>query len=47
MRARLVLEMVGDDGTPIATETVADLVKDAKGVEDLGLSLSEGMSFCI
>ncbi len=42
MRARLVLEMVGDDGRPIATETVADLMKDARGVEDLGLSLSEG-----
>lgn len=41
MRARLVLEMVGDDGRPIATETVADLVKDARGIEDLGLSLSE------
>jgi hypothetical protein len=42
MRARLVLEMMDDDGKPIATETVADLVKATRGVEDLGLSLSEG-----
>ena len=41
MRARVVLEMVGDNGETIATETVADLVKVTKGAEDLGLSLSE------
>lgn len=41
MRARLVLQMMGDDGETIATETVADLVKMTKGPEDLGLSLSE------
>lgn len=41
MRARLVLEIIGDDGETIATETVADLVKVTKGAEDLGLSLSE------
>lgn len=41
MRARLVLEIMGDDGETIGTETVADLVKVTKGAEDLGLSLSE------
>lgn len=41
MRARLVLQMMDDDGETIATETVADLAKVAKGAEDLGLSLSE------
>ena len=41
MRSRLVLEIVGDDGETIATETVADLVKVTTGAEDLGLSLSE------
>ncbi len=41
MRARLVLQMMDDDGETIATETVADLVKVTKGAEDLGLSLSE------
>lgn len=41
MRARLVLEIMGDDGEMIAMETVADLVKVTKGAEDLGLSLSE------
>lgn len=41
MRARLVLEIMGNDGETIATETVADLVKVTKGAEDLGLSLSE------
>ena len=40
MRARLVLEITGDDGETIGTETVADLVKVTKGAEDLGLSLS-------
>ncbi|MER9594096.1 hypothetical protein [Mesorhizobium sp. M0244] len=41
MRARLVLEIMVDDGETIATETVADLVKVTKGAGDLGLSLSE------
>jgi hypothetical protein len=41
MRARLVLQMMDDDGEAIATETVSDLVKVTKGAEDLGLSLSE------
>lgn len=41
MRARLVLEIIGDDGETIVTEAVADLVKVTKGAEDLGLSLSE------
>lgn len=29
MRARLVLQMIDDDGETVATETVADLVKRA------------------
>lgn len=41
MRARLVLQMMGDDGETIATETIADLVKVTQSAEDLGLSLSE------
>lgn len=44
MRARLILQMIDDDGEAIATETVADLVKVTKGAEDLGLSLSEAKS---
>ncbi len=44
-RARLVLEIMGDDGETIATETVADLVKVTKGADDLGLSLSEAKGF--
>tara|TARA_B100000614_G_scaffold226594_1_gene217257 strand:- start:950 stop:1456 length:507 start_codon:yes stop_codon:yes gene_type:complete len=41
MRARITLEMIGEDGETIATETVADLEIVTKGAEDLGLSLSE------
>lgn len=42
MRARIVLEIIGEDGTKIATEAVADLKKITNGAEDLGLSLAEG-----
>lgn len=42
MRARIVLEIIGEDGTKIATEAVAHLRKITNGAEDLGLSLAEG-----
>lgn len=44
MRARLILQMIDNDGETIATETVADLVKVTQGAEDLGLSLWEAKS---
>ncbi len=42
MRARITLEIIGDDGETIASVAVADLAKVTKGPEDLGLSLAEG-----
>ncbi|MER9217110.1 ISKra4 family transposase [Mesorhizobium sp. M0663] len=42
MRARILLEIIGEDGSTIATEAVADLEKASNGAEDLGLSLAEG-----
>ncbi|OQM74153.1 hypothetical protein BFN67_22400 [Pseudaminobacter manganicus] len=41
MRVCLVLEMIDDDGEPIAAEIVSDFKKVTKGAEDLGLSLAE------
>jgi hypothetical protein len=41
MRAQLILQMLNDDSEIVATDTVADLVKVTKRLEDLGLSLSE------
>jgi hypothetical protein len=42
MRARIMLEIIDDNGEPISTKEVADLHKKTKGAEDLGLSLSQG-----
>ncbi len=42
MRARIILEIIDDNGELIAMNQVADLNKKTKGAEDLGLSLLEG-----
>lgn len=42
MRARLILEIIDDNGELIATNEVADLDKTSRSAEDLGLSLLEG-----
>jgi len=42
MQVRIMLQIVGDDGTIGTTEEIADLTKVTKGAEDLGLSLAEG-----
>jgi hypothetical protein len=44
MRARIMLEIIDDNGEPISAKEVADLHKETKGAEDLGLSLSQGKS---
>ena len=42
MRAGITLQITADDGTPVAVEEVALLIKATEGAEDLGLSLIEG-----
>jgi hypothetical protein len=41
MQVRIMLQIVGDDGTIGSTEQVADLTKVTERAEDLGLSLAE------
>ena len=41
MQVKIMLQIVGDDGSIGATEEVADLTKVTEGAEDLGLSLAE------
>jgi hypothetical protein len=41
MQVRIMLQIVGDDGTVGALEDVASLTKVTEGAEDLGLSLAE------
>jgi hypothetical protein len=41
MQVRIMLQIVGDEGTIGTTEEVADLTKVTEGAEDLGLSLAE------
>ncbi len=41
MQVRIMLQIVGDDGTIGGTEEIAALTKVTEGAEDLGLSLAE------
>ena len=41
MQVRIMLQIVGDDGTVGGAEEIAALTKVTEGAEDLGLSLAE------
>ena len=47
MQVRIMLQIVGDDGTIGTTEEVADLTKVTEGAEDLGLSLAESKTLLV